>query len=74
MKSRERVIRAIEQTGPDRVPITHATLPGAYAHYGRALEELYRRYPSDVVDIGAATTGEYGPRIGEPSPDTWGSL
>jgi uroporphyrinogen decarboxylase len=74
MKSRERVIRAIEQTTPDRVPITHATLPGAYAHYGRALEALYQRFPSDVADVGAATTGEYGPRIGEPSADTWGSL
>jgi len=74
MNSRDRVIAAIEQTGPDRVPITHATLPGAYAHYGDALEALYRRYPSDVADVGAATTGEYGPRIGEPSADTWGSL
>jgi uroporphyrinogen decarboxylase len=74
MNSRERVTRAIEQTGPDRVPITHATLPGAYAHHGSALEDLYRRYPSDVADVGAATSGEYGPRIGEPSRDTWGSL
>jgi uroporphyrinogen-III decarboxylase len=74
MNSRERVIRAIEQTTPDRVPITHATLPGAYAHYGSALDDLYRRFPSDVADVGAATTGEYGPRIGEPSADTWGSL
>jgi hypothetical protein len=57
MNSRERVTRAIEHTGPDRVPITHATLPGAYAHYGRALEDLYRRYPSDVTNVGAATTG-----------------
>jgi uroporphyrinogen decarboxylase len=74
MDSRERVIRAIEHSGPDRVPITHATLPGAFAHYGRALENLYRRFPSDVLDVGAATSGEYGPRIDEPSRDTWGSL
>ena len=74
MNSRERVIRAIEQTTPDRVPITHATLPGAYAHFGSALEDLYRRFPSDVANVGAATRGEYGPRIGKPSADTWGSL
>ena len=74
MKSRERVRRAIEMTGPDRVPITHATLPGAEARYGRAVEALYRRYPSDVAHVGAATTGEYGAEIGVPSRDTWGSL
>ncbi len=74
MNSRERVIRAIERKGPDRVPLTHATLPGAVTQYGAALEELYTRYPSDVVNVGAATSGEYGPEIGMPSRDTWGSL
>jgi uroporphyrinogen decarboxylase len=74
MNSRERVIRAIERRGPDRIPLTHATLPGAVARYGEALAELYRRYPSDVVNVGAATEGEYGEQIGVPSRDTWGSL
>jgi uroporphyrinogen decarboxylase len=60
--------------GSDRVPITHAALPGAFARYGAALEELYRRYPSDVVSVGGATDGEFGPEIGVPSRDTWGSL
>ena len=74
MNSRERTIRAIERRTPDRIPITHATLPGAIARYGAALEDLYRRYPSDVVNVGAATSGEYGPQVGVPSRDTWGSL
>ena len=74
MNSRERVIRAIEMTGPDCIPITHATLPGAFARHGAALEDLYRRYPSDAISVGGATTGEFGPQIGVPSRDTWGSL
>jgi hypothetical protein len=73
MNSRERVTRAIEMTGPDRVPITHATLPGAEKRYGQALEALYARFASDVVNVGAATHGEFGPEIGVPSRDTWGS-
>ena len=74
MNSRERVIRAIERRTPDRVPLTHATLPGAVALYGAALQELYARFPSDVANVGAATSGEYGPQVGVPSRDTWCSL
>ncbi len=74
MNSRERVRHAIERTGPDRIPLTHATLPGAVTRYGEALDELYRRYPSDVVNVGAATAGEFGAQVGLPSRDTWGSL
>ena len=40
MNSRERVIRPIERRTPDRVPITHATLSGAVARYGAALDDL----------------------------------
>lgn len=49
MDSRERVIRAVERTGPDRPPVMHRTLQGAFRRYGRRLEELYARYPSDVL-------------------------
>lgn len=49
MDSRERIIRAMELTGPDRVPVMHRSLPGAFRVHGRALEELYERYPSDVL-------------------------
>jgi uroporphyrinogen decarboxylase len=74
MNSRERVIRAIARTEPDRVPLTHVTLPGAVTRYGAALEALYQRYPTDMFSIGSASTGEFGPQIGVPSRDTWGSL
>ncbi len=73
MNSRQRVIRAIEMTGPDRTPIMHDALPGAFVRYGEALEGLYRRYPDDVVNVGSATYGEFGPEIGTPSRDSWGS-
>ncbi|MBN1401404.1 MAG: hypothetical protein JXA74_11240 [Anaerolineae bacterium] len=74
MESRERVYRAIEMTGPDRPPITHATLPGAAKRYGSALKRFHARFPSDVLSVGSATEGEFGPEIGVPSRDTWGSL
>ncbi len=61
-------------TGPDRVPIMHGTLPGAMARHGQALEDLYRRYPQDVLTVGEATFGQYGPKIGVPSRDPWGCL
>ena len=74
MNSRERVIRAIEMRGPDRTPIMHDTLPGAFTRHGQALKRLYRRYPDDIVYVGSATYGEFGPQIGVPSRDPWGSL
>ncbi len=61
-------------TGPDRVPIMHGTLPGAMARHGQALEDLYRRYPQDVLTVGQATFGQYSLRIGVPSRDPWGCL
>ncbi len=74
MNSRQRVRRAIEMTGPDRPPLMHCTLPGARRRYGAALEDLYRRFPDDVVSVGSATFGEFGPEIDVPSRDLWGSL
>ena len=49
MDSRERYIRALTFDGPDRVPVMHCTLKGAWLAHGQALEELYARYPSDVL-------------------------
>lgn len=49
MNSRERVIAALTFTGPDRVPIMHRTLPGAFRVHGPALRALYARFPSDVL-------------------------
>jgi uroporphyrinogen decarboxylase len=74
VNSHERVRCAIDLHPPDRIPLTHATLPGAYVRYGERLDDLYRRYPADVIQVGSATSGEFGPEIGVPSRDTWGSL
>jgi uroporphyrinogen decarboxylase len=49
VNSRERYTRAMKFAGPDRVPVMHRTLPGAFKKYGRQLEDLYARYPSDVL-------------------------
>jgi len=47
MNSRERVIRAVESSGPDRIPNGCYWLPGAMSKYGRELEELFLLFPSD---------------------------
>jgi hypothetical protein len=49
MNSRERYRRAITFAGPDRVPIMHRTIPGAFRRHAGKLEALYERYPSDVL-------------------------
>jgi uroporphyrinogen decarboxylase len=49
MNSRERVICALEFDKPDKIPIMHRTLPGAFIRYGQDLEKLYEKYPSDVL-------------------------
>lgn len=74
MTSRERVHRAITFQGPDRVPIVHSTLPGAFLKYGAALQELYRRYPADVRPVGYYDPNEYGPGAQSGSRDDWGAV
>ena len=37
MAHRERVTRAIEHTGPDRIPIYHCPFPGTLTKYGQKL-------------------------------------
>ena len=61
-------------TEPDRVPIVHGTLAGAMSRHGGALEDLYRRYPQDMITVGRATFGQSGPEAGVPSRDPWGCL
>ncbi|MHB0876748.1 MAG: uroporphyrinogen decarboxylase family protein [Anaerolineae bacterium] len=74
MDSRERVFRAIEMDGPDRVPVSHSTLPGAWRRHGDELRRLYCRYPSDVVLVGDTGAGEYAGAAGVRSTDAWGSV
>ncbi len=58
MDSRERYIRALTFDNPDRVPVMHCTLIGAWGTFGKKLEELYRRYPSDVL-LASDTNGPF---------------
>lgn len=49
MNSRERMIRAIEFKGPDRVPVAHIVLPAAVQQFGHDLEHLLDdEFPDDV--------------------------
>lgn len=47
MNARERVLRAITRTGPDRAPIHHYIFPGAFYRHGAALRRIAERYPDD---------------------------
>lgn len=49
MDGRERYLRALHFAGPDRVPMMHRAIPGAFSLYGQQLRELYERYPADVL-------------------------
>jgi len=47
MTPRERLLAAIEFSGPDRCPIHHYIFPGAIWRHGRALLDVAERYPDD---------------------------
>lgn len=47
MTPRERILAAIEFTGPDRCPIQHYVFPGAIWRHGQALLDIAARYPDD---------------------------
>ena len=49
MDSRERYARALTFQSPDRVPIMHHHVNGAFRTHGDRLRELYELYPSDVL-------------------------
>lgn len=82
MNSRERYTRALKFAGPDRVPIMHRAVPGAVDHYGRALLDLFAKYPSDVLHPKTAPGAWFGFKsaVGEASgelhgvTDEWGCV
>jgi len=47
MTHRERVIRAIEFSGPDKIPIWHYIMPGAYWRHGQKLVDLLNTVRND---------------------------
>lgn len=74
MNSRERVIRAIEFEGPDRVPVTHSVLPAALLKYGEKLERIFRKYPSDFGYGYTYTKGQWLLSKKRRYVDEWGCL
>lgn len=73
MNSRERVIRAIEFDGPDRIPNGCYWLPGAENKYGRALQNLFQRFPRDFHQFVASFSSYVGYKDGI-NKDVWGCL
>ncbi len=47
MKSREKVVRAINFEKPDSLPISHAILPSAQYHYGEELTKIINSFHED---------------------------
>ena len=47
MTHRERILAAIQFTGPDRCPIDHYVFPGAFWRHGDRLMKLLEGYPDD---------------------------
>ena len=74
MDSRERVFRALERSGPDRLPLFQQLLPGAHLQYGETLAQLLSRYPTDFSDAGYYGDTEYGPAAGVGHADAWGAV
>jgi uroporphyrinogen decarboxylase len=71
--SRERMVRAIECQGPDRVPMLHVVLPAAATQFGTALVDLLDEYPDDAGSWWRrlAYTDDPGYRAGR-YVDEWG--
>jgi uroporphyrinogen-III decarboxylase len=60
--------------GPDRIPISHTTLAGAFHRHGDTLRHLYEEYPSDCINLGATGEGEFSGQAGVESVDAWSSV
>jgi len=75
MTPRERVTRAIEFSGPDRIPVHRYVFPGAFYRHGQKLADLLNRWPDD---FGAGPVSVPEPPAGdgeiEEFRDEWGSL
>ena len=72
MESRERVFRAVEFGGPDRVPLSYNLSPGCRLRYGAALAELRARFPSDFAETGFVEFEGFTRQVGLIERDAWG--
>jgi len=61
MNGRERYLRALTFQGPDRPPLWVHVSPGAQRVHGGALEDLFARYPSDVLRSPFLSISSRGP-------------
>jgi len=76
MNSRERVIRAIEFKGPDKVPLLHGVLPAAIFRHGQALVDLLNEFKDDFGGNWTIPNKEQLPpgyRYGQ-NTDEWGVI
>jgi hypothetical protein len=73
MSPRERTIRAIERRSPDRVPAHYTVLPGARRRCARALAELRKEHPPDIVLFGYSETEEFSGHPARAAIDRWGA-
>jgi len=69
MNSRERVAKAIEFEGPDRIPITHGIYDATKRKYGESLTSVLERYPDDFADVSIESPMT---ERGVPFQDKWG--
>lgn len=77
MDGRERAQRAVDFEGPDRVPIMHSILAGAFHKYGDALKKLVEEdYPPDFLRVDYRKDWAKGRALGpaESYTDEWGCL
>jgi len=74
VNSRERVIRAVEFEGPDRVPNGCYWLPGAIQRHGGRLEKLFTRFPSDFHQFVTSFSESWIPYMEGVHKDRWGCV
>jgi len=77
MDGRERAQRAVDFDGPDRVPIIHSILVGAFHKYGDELKRLVEEeYPADFLRADYRKDWAKGRALGpgESYTDEWGCL
>ena len=80
MTPRERILAAIEFTGPDRCPRAHAIFPGVFWKYGQKLLDLMEQYPDDFGNQTVQVHGSLPPDEGDETStivqerDEWGSV
>lgn len=80
MTPRERILAAMEFSGPDRAPIHHYIFPGALRRHGQRLVDLAERYPDDFGNEAIHHTWRQIQREGDQPEeiitwiDAWGTV